>query len=212
MLGFEFLRNFNYPYLADSLTEFWRRWHISLSTWFRDYVYIPLGGNRRGRSRQILNLLIVWFLTGLWHGASYNFILWGLYYGVLLILEKFVLHRLLEKLPSWLRHIYALFFIVVGWVIFYFEDFGQLGSFMAGLFGGHGAASSWDAVVLILRYLPLLLIAAVASTPLCAKLMARVRAKRAGGVITALLCLASLFLCTCALVDQSYNPFLYFRF
>ncbi len=212
MLGFEFLRNFNYPYLADSLTDFWRRWHISLSTWFRDYVYIPLGGNRRGRGRQILNLLIVWFLTGLWHGASYNFILWGLYYGVLLILEKFVFHRLLERLPRWLRHIYALFFIVVGWVIFYFEDFGQLGSYLASLFGGQGIASSWDTVVLLLRYLPLLLIAAVASTPLGARLMARVRTGRAGGVITAALCLASLFLCTCALVDQSYNPFLYFRF
>lgn len=127
-------------------------------------------------------------------------------------MEKFVFHRLLERLPRWLRHIYALFFIVVGWVIFYFEDFGQLGSYLAALFGGQGLASSWDTIVLLLRYLPLLLIAAVASTPLGARLMARVRTSRAGGVITAALCLASLFLCTCALVDQSYNPFLYFRF
>ncbi len=213
MLGFEFMKNFDYPYLAQSITDFWRRWHISLSTWFRDYVYIPLGGNRKGVRRQILNLLIVWFLTGLWHGANYNFILWGLYYGVLLILEKFVLQRFLDKWPHWLRHIYALLFIVLGWAIFYFEDMGQLGSFFLALFGGQGIASGEETVMLILRYLPLLVVAAVASTPLAAKGMQWLRTHRPSTQwVSGALCLLSLVLCTCSLVDQSYNPFLYFRF
>ena len=120
MLGFEFLKNFNYPYISKSITDFWRRWHISLSTWFKEYVYIPLGGNRKGAKRQIINLLIVWGLTGLWHGAAYNFILWGLYYGVLLILEKFVYGRFLQKLPSFVQHIYTLIVVVLGWGTFLF--------------------------------------------------------------------------------------------
>lgn len=139
MMGFEFLKNFNYPYIAKSITDFWRRWHISLSTWFKEYVYIPLGGNRKGVKRQILNLLIVWGLTGLWHGAAYNFVLWGLYYGLLLILEKFVLKKFLDRLPSFVQHIYTLFIIIIGWGLFYFTDVGQLGEFMVDLFNfGNG--------------------------------------------------------------------------
>ena len=163
MLGFEFLKNFDYPYISKSITEFWRRWHISLSTWFKEYVYIPLGGNRKGVKRQIINLLIVWGLTGLWHGASYNFILWGLYYGLLLILEKFVLKRFLDKLPSVLQHIYTMLIVIIGWGLFYFTDISQLGAFMANLFNFGNGLCSDTALNMILSYLPLLVAAAVAS-------------------------------------------------
>ena len=133
MLGFEFLKNFNYPYISKSITDFWRRWHISLSSWFKEYVYIPLGGNRKGVPRQIVNLLVVWGLTGLWHGASYNFMLWGLYYGLLLILEKFVLKKYLDRLPSAVQHIYTLIIVVIGWGLFYFTDINQLLGFLGSL-------------------------------------------------------------------------------
>ena len=145
MFGFEFLKNFNYPYISKSITEFWRRWHISLSTWFRDYVYIPLGGNRKGVFRSIINILIVWGLTGLWHGASYNFILWGLYFGVILLLEKFVLKSFLEKLPNAVKHLYSIVLIIFGWVLFYFDDMGQLGAFLASMFDFSNGVLSHDA-------------------------------------------------------------------
>ena len=134
MFGFHFLENFNYPYIAKSITDFWRRWHISLSTWFRDYVYIPLGGNRVNKLKWLRNILVVWLLTGLWHGASWNFILWGVYYGVILIIEKVFLGKLIEKLPKVLQHIYALFFIIIGWVIFRVEDFSQMGIVLQKMF------------------------------------------------------------------------------
>ena len=134
MLGFEFLKNFDYPYISKTITEFWRRWHISLGTWFREYVYIPLGGNRKGVPRQIVNLIIVWFLTGLWHGAAMNFILWGLYFGVILIIEKFFLGKILAKLPSWVSIVYSLFIIILGWVLFYFEDMGALFAYLGNMF------------------------------------------------------------------------------
>lgn len=134
MLGFEFMENFNYPYISTSITEFWRRWHISLSTWFRDYLYIPLGGNRKGFARQIFNLFVVWSLTGLWHGAAYNFLLWGLYFFILLVVEKLFLGKLLKKAPSFVAHIYALFFIMIGWAIFNFEDVNALVAYIGGLF------------------------------------------------------------------------------
>lgn len=157
MMGFEFLKNFNYPYIAKSITDFWRRWHISLSTWFKEYVYIPLGGNRKGVKRQILNLLIVWGLTGLWHGAAYNFVLWGLYYGLLLILEKFVLKKFLDRLPSFVQHIYTLFIIIIGWGLFYFTDVGQLGEFMVDLFNFGNGICGDQAFNLIMSNLPRLL-------------------------------------------------------
>ncbi len=178
MLGFEFLKNFNYPYISKSITEFWRRWHISLSTWFKEYVYIPLGGNRKGTKRQIINLLIVWGLTGLWHGASWNFLLWGLYFGLLLILEKFVLKKLLDKLPSVIQHIYALFFVIIGWGIFYFTDIKQLGSFFADLFNFSNGIIGSQALTLLLSYLPILIVAAIASTPLGSKIYNRFKEKK----------------------------------
>lgn len=210
MLGFTFLENFNYPYIAESVTDFWRRWHISLSTWFREYVYIPLGGNRKGKRRQAVNLLIVWGLTGLWHGASWNFLLWGLYYGLLLILEKMILGRYLEKLPGAIRHLYTLFVTVMGWAIFYFEDMGSLGAFFHRAFTL--SPTGQTAVNWMLGYLPLMLAAIVAATPLGAKLCRKWEKKSwfapvqmAVGAILMLLCVASL-------VSQSYNPFIYFRF
>lgn len=212
MLGFEFLKNFNYPYIAKSITDFWRRWHISLSTWFKEYVYIPLGGNRKGVKRQILNLLIVWGLTGLWHGAAYNFVLWGLYYGLLLILEKFVLKKFLDRLPSFVQHIYTLFIVIIGWGLFYFTDVGQLGEFMVDLFNfGNGICGN-QAFNLIMSNLPMLIIAAVASTPLAAMLYNRFEHTRFMWIPETLYCMGILVVSTASLVNQSYNPFLYFRF
>lgn len=212
MMGFEFLKNFNYPYIAKSITDFWRRWHISLSTWFKEYVYIPLGGNRKGVKRQILNLLIVWGLTGLWHGAAYNFVLWGLYYGFLLILEKFVLKKFLDRLPSFIQHIYTLFIIIIGWGLFYFTDVGQLGEFMVDLFNfGNGICGN-QAFNLIMSNLPMLIIAAVASTPLATTLYTRFEHTRFMWIPETLYCMGVLAVSTASLVNQSYNPFLYFRF
>lgn len=212
MLGFEFLKNFNYPYISKSITEFWRRWHISLGTWFREYVYIPLGGNRKGIPRQILNLLIVWFLTGFWHGADINFILWGLYFGLILIIEKFVLKKVLAKVPSFIQHIYSLILIVLGWVLFYFTDLSQMWTFIKSMFSFGGTALGQEAGVLTLSYLPLLIVAIIASTPLSAKLYSKVENKKSIWIFETLFCLIILGLSTAALVTQSYNPFLYFRF
>ena len=212
MFGFEFLKNFNYPYISKSITEFWRRWHISLGTWFREYVYIPLGGNRKGVPRQMLNLLIVWFLTGLWHGADFNFIFWGLYFGLLLVLEKFVLKRILDKTPAFVQHIYALFFIILGWVLFYFTDLGDMGAFFTSMFSFGGVVISHDAGVLALSYLPMLLAAAVASTPLATNLYKKIADTAAAPALKTAFCIVVLAICTALLVSQSYNPFLYFRF
>lgn len=212
MMGFEFLKNFNYPYIAKSITDFWRRWHISLSTWFKEYVYIPLGGNRKGVKRQILNLLIVWGLTGLWHGAAYNFVLWGLYYGLLLILEKFVLKKFLDRLPSFVQHIYTLFIIIIGWGLFYFTDVGQLGEFMVDLFNFGNGICGDQAFNLIMSNLPMLIIAAVASTPLSTMLYTRFEHTRFMWIPETLYCMGILAVSTSSLVNQSYNPFLYFRF
>ncbi len=210
MLGFEFLINFNYPYIAKSVTDFWRRWHISLSTWFREYVYIPLGGNRKGLPRQIVNLLIVWGLTGFWHGASWNFLLWGLYYGLLLILEKVVLLKVLKKLPAFLGHIYTVVIFLLGWALFYFEDLGQLGVFFTRAFSL--TATGVIGTNLILGYLPLLLAAAVAATPLGANCYRKLREKTWASYAAIAVAAVLLVLCVAALASQSYNPFIYFRF
>lgn len=212
MFGFEFLKNFDYPYISKSITEFWRRWHISLGTWFREYVYIPLGGNRKGVFRQIINLLIVWFLTGFWHGASYNFIIWGLFYGVLLIIEKFILKKWLDKSPAFVQHIYSLFFIVFGWVIFYFTDMSQLGEFVVSLFSFGGIVIGESALATAISFLPLLVIAGIASTPLGTKLYSKVKNHKLRVLLETAFCALILTLCTASLVNQSYNPFLYFRF
>ena len=212
MLGFEFMRNFNYPYISRSITEFWRRWHISLGTWFREYLYIPLGGNRVSAPRLFFNLLVVWAATGIWHGASWNFLLWGLYFAALLILEKAFLLKLLDKLPALLRHLYTLFLVAVSWAIFAVEDFSQLGSYLKVMFG-LGGVPLMDAKLgyYVTSYLPILLVAAVASTPLGAKLYHKLK-PRAAEVVCTVLVLAGLVVCTAYLVDGTYNPFLYFRF
>ena len=134
MLGFNYPENFNFPYISTSITDFWRRWHMTLSTWFRDYVYIPLGGNRCGLRRQIINILIVWILTGVWHGASWNFVLWGLYFGVILIIEKYVIKNILEKTPKVLKHLYALILIIIGWVIFAANDLSGIANYLQKMF------------------------------------------------------------------------------
>ena len=217
IFGFTYKENFNYPYISKSASEFWRRWHISLGSFFRDYVYIPLGGNRRGRARTALNLAIVWALTGLWHGASWNFVIWGLYYGVLIILEKLVLADFREKLPGAAQHIAALLLIVVGWTVFYYTDMGCLGKHLGAMFG-IGAAGLSDPVTMavIRKYTVLPLIAAIASLPILPRLKAWLgkHEKLEGAAdIVSLVCLTALMLLSMIfIVGQSYNPFIYFRF
>ena len=209
MFGFEFMENFNYPYISRSITEFWRRWHISLSTWFREYLYIPLGGNRCSRRRWLLNLLIVWAATGIWHGASWNYLFWGLYFFCLLILEKLVLGKWLEKLPAMVQHLYVMVLVLISWAIFALEDLGQLGSYLRAMAGLNGASLTNGQTFYYLRnFLPVLVIAAVGSTPLVANFWNR-GASRALRIFVLLL---GLILCTAYVVASTYNPFLYFRF
>jgi len=211
MFGFEFVENFNYPYLADSITDFWRRWHISLGSWFREYVYIPLGGNRCSVPHHIFNLLITWMLTGLWHGASMNFVIWGLYFGVLLIIEKLLIGKLLGKLPKILKHIYALFFIVMGWVIFNIGDMGEMGAFIARLFGARGFAND-EALYSVIYWLPTLAVAIFAALPLGKRVWSKLDGKGAKPVLDGVFAALALILCTASLISSSYNPFLYFSF
>lgn len=213
MLGFEFLKNFDYPYISKSISEFWRRWHISLGTWFREYVYIPLGGNRKGLPRTLVNLMVVWGLTGLWHGASWNFALWGLYFGILLILERLFLGKWLEKLPKWLSNLYMLVLVVLGWALFDFTEMSELGPYLASLFTvGKAGVISHDALVYAANYLPVLIAACIGSTPIVKKLHDGIIAKKGGEWLDAVLVAAALILCTAALVNGGYNPFIYFRF
>ena len=217
MLGFKFLENFNYPYMSKSITEFWRRWHISLGTWFRDYVYIPLGGNRKGFAKQIRNICVVWFLTGFWHGANWNFILWGVYFGILLIIEKLFLLKLLEKLPAVVSHVYTLFMVVISWAIFAIEDMSKLGSYLGAMFGAGGSLFDSTSLYMLITNGLLLIILAVASTPapkiVAEKVLARLgEGKVSATVLKNAVFAAILILSTAYLVDASYNPFLYFRF
>ena len=217
IFGFTYKENFNYPYISKSASEFWHRWHISLGSFFRDYVYIPLGGNRRGRARTALNLAIVWALTGLWHGANWNFVIWGLYYGVLIILEKLVLADFREKLPGAAQHIAALFLIVVGWTVFYYTDMGCLGKHLGAMFGIDAAGLSDPVTMAVIRkYTVLPLIAAIASLPILPRLKAWLgkHEKLEGAAdIVSLVCLTALMLLSIIfIVGQSYNPFIYFRF
>ena len=209
LFGFEFMKNFDHPYESKSISEFWRRWHISLTNWFREYVYIPLGGNRRGTSRTIFNLAVVWALTGIWHGASWNFLLWGLYFLVFILLERFVLKRVLERLPRWTRHAYTLLVVFIGWGLFAMEDMGQLGQYFRALFGFGAGAYHPEAGYWLRSYGPLLIILIVASTSLGAKLWQKLPGRK---ILGPALLLAGLILSTACLVDATYNPFLYFRF
>ena len=213
MIGLRFLENFNYPYIATSITDFWRRWHISLSTWFREYVYIPLGGNRRGKGRQIFNLFVVWFLTGFWHGASWNYILWGLYYFLLLMVEKLFLLDKLKKAPAFVARLYTMFFVVIGWLLFVFEELPAGISWLSNMFGvGVFSAASGADLWQLVRNLPFLVILGVASTPLPKKLYKKFTASDAGMTIASAGGILVLILCIAYLVDSSFNPFLYFRF
>ena len=212
LLGFRFPKNFDAPYKSATITEFWRRWHISLSTWFREYLYIPLGGNRCSKGRWVLNLFLVWAATGIWHGASWNFVLWGLYFWVLLLVEKFVLLRWLKRAPGAVGHLYTLFFVLVSWTIFAIEDFGQLGEYLKVMFGLGGVPLIDGAFkYYAANYLPVLCISALAATPLGAAVYRRLNVRTAH-ILGAVLILAGLLLCTAYLVDGTYNPFLYFRF
>lgn len=217
MFGFEFLPNFNYPYIAKSITDFWRRWHISLSTWFREYVYIPLGGNRCTPSRHILNLLIVWMLTGLWHGAQWNFMFWGLYYGVILILEKYLWGSKIEKLPAAVQHIYAFVLVLFGWVFFFSPTLGYAGQYLKVMFG-IGAKGIFDkqGFFMIFTNWLLIVIAILASAPRGYKLLKKItgcwQSEEVRTIVTCAVYIAMFLLCIAFLVTETYNPFLYFRF
>lgn len=219
IMGFRFPENFRHPYVAASVTEFWRRWHISLGQWFRDYVYIPLGGNRKGLGRQLVNILIVWLLTGIWHGAGLNFLIWGLWLAFFIILEKIGLGALLEYLPRIFGWIYMALAVLCGWVLFAVEDIGSAAAYMGAMFGVNGAG--WydgNALFLVREYGVFLIAAAVLSTPVCSMLSRSLERSQSGPaialrrilekVIPALLLLMSI----AYIVDASYNPFLYFRF
>lgn len=224
ILGFHFPENFNYPYISRSITEFWRRWHITLSTWFKEYVYIPLGGNRHGTARLVLNLLVVWFLTGFWHGAAWNFVLWGLYYFVLLVAEKLFLKKWLDRMPSVLSHAYSLFFILIGWLIFYFKpDFGgwsAFSSYFFGMFGGLGLpASNLEFSYTLVRNMLLIAALVFAATPYPREAFLRLREKvadkRSGIVLTVVadVALVAIFvLCIVYISSSDYRPNIYFEF
>lgn len=218
IFGFDYPENFNYPYISKSITEFWKRWHISLTTFFREYLYIPLGGNRK---HHVINLLIVWTLTGLWHGAAWNFILWGLYYYLIIVLERLFLGDFLERCPKVLQHVYTLFLVIIGWGFFYFDDMERLKSFFWIAFGinGNPFANITDKSVFI-NHILFFAVAIIAATPISkiirkyfTKLSAKSQAM--GYVCDATLVLTGIFLLfinTAALVGSTYNPFLYFRF
>ena len=211
IFGFHFLENFNYPYLSKSITEFWRRWHMSLGSWFRDYVYIPLGGNRVSRGRWIVNILVVWMLTGAWHGAAWNFVLWGMLYAAFLLLEKWIPG--LQRMPSFLRHGYVLLATVLGFVLFNAESVAQAGSDIAALFGFGGLPVVTAETLYYLRsYSLLFVMGVVGATPEVKTMARKVSATRAGPILELLVLLGLLMVCTGYLVDGSFSPFLYFRF
>ena len=211
IFGFRFIENFNYPYLSKSVTEFWRRWHMSLGSWFRDYVYIPLGGNRVSKGRWVFNILTVWMLTGLWHGAAWNFVLWGLLFAVMLLIEKWV--PALQKLPNILRHSYVMLIVVLSFVLFNAESLSQAKDDFAGMFGLAGlplvTAETW---YYLRSYAVLFLLGFVGATPVVKNIGLRVSEKKLGAIVEPLVLLALLLICTGYLVDGSFSPFLYFRF
>lgn len=215
IFGFDFPENFRYPYAARSINDFWRRWHITLSSFFRDYVYIPLGGNRK---HWAVNMLVVWLLTGLWHGASWNFVLWGLYYFIFLMLEKLYLGRLLEKLPRVVQHVYTVVIILLGWVFFYFEDLSAIKAFFAAAFGANGFYDVTQNAI-ITNYIVILFAGIVFSVPVFSKMLSLgswLCTRKVGRILVNAGCVAftfiALWVSTAALVGSSYNPFLYFRF
>ncbi|WGX76632.1 MBOAT family O-acyltransferase [Paraclostridium bifermentans] len=215
MLGFDFIENFNYPYISKSVTEFWRRWHISLGSWFREYVYIPLGGNRCSTIFQLRNLCIVWFLTGLWHGADWNFILWGLYYGFILIIEKFLLKDILERMPSFIQHIYTMVLVMIGWTFFGIESIQKSLEYIKVMFFLNGNKIIDSTFIYYLHTnLILLIILILCSTPIVNKVFKKIiqNGKMEGVTLAVTVQFVLLFLSIAYLVNETYNPFLYFRF
>ena len=216
MMGFHYLENFNYPYISKSITEFWRRWHISLSTWFRDYVYIQLGGSRCKKIINIRNIFVVWALTGIWHGAAWNFIFWGLYFGILLILEKFILKDFLDKLPNIFKHLYAIFFIIIGWLLFAFDDLNVLSEYASILFGFKGASIlDNEFLFYISNYSIIFVFCILFSIPFVDKLKKMIQNSKHEFLFSIILMIIYiiLFIVTVSiLVSDTYNPFLYFRF
>lgn len=218
MFGFHFLENFNYPYISKSITEFWRRWHISLSSWFREYVYIPLGGNRKGVAKQVRNIFIVWMLTGIWHGAHWNYVLWGIYYGIFLIMEKFVIGKWIQKLPGIGQNIYTMLIVIIGWVLFKCEDLRVCFSYLKALFGGHGVGLfNRESIYLLYNYAVLFAVLIIGSTRLpklaAEKALGVMKSDSWTVVVLKTAFYAGIFVISVAyLVDATYNPFLYFRF
>ena len=211
MLGFDFLENFNYPYISKTITEFWRRWHLSLSFWFREYVYIPLGGNRCGLKRQILNIMIVWLLTGFWHGASWNFVLWGVFYGIVLIIEKLFLLKYLKKAPRFVGHVYTIVLVILNWVIFANTDIANGFAYIGMMFGSTGVIANGYTLYYLRDNIILLVICALACTPIASSSLNPLL-KKPGNALIPVLTVLGLLVCTAFIVDASYNPFLYFRF
>ena len=211
MFGFEFLENFNYPYIATSITDFWRKWHISLSSWFRDYVYIPLGGNRKGLKKQIINIVVVWFLTGLWHGANWNFIIWGVYFGIILIIEKLFLLKVLEKTPKIISRIYVLFVVLISFIIFSNENISILLENIKGLFNVSNGIISNVSLYYFESYFVTFVVAAIASTGIMNKLVEKCN-KKIINIVEPVYLIVLLIVSISYIVDGSFNPFLYFRF
>ena len=213
MFGFEFLENFNYPYIATSITDFWRRWHISLSSWFRDYVYIPLGGNRVSKIKWIRNILIVWLLTGFWHGANWNFIIWGLYFGILLIIEKIFLGKHLEKLPKIFKRLYTLIIVMISFIIFSGENTNQILQNLKGLIGiSNIPFITNESMYYFKSYILTIIIAIIGVTPILKNITNNKKIHSIINIIEPIYLLIMLVLCTSYIIDGSFNPFLYFRF
>lgn len=212
MFGFEFMKNFNYPYIATSITDFWRRWHISLSSWFKDYVYIPLGGSRVKKVKALRNILIVWLLTGLWHGAAWNFIIWGLYFGILLILEKEIVFKHLKKIPTSIRYIFTITLVSIGFVIFSSNNLTEIVEILKGLVGINTTLTSLESIYYFKSYFILLLLGIVASTPLPSKLVTNKKITKIINILEPIYLLIIFVISVSYIVDGSFNPFLYFRF
>ena len=215
MFGFEFIENFNYPYISTSISEFWRRWHISLGTWFREYVYIPLGGNRVSTLKHIRNLFVVWLLTGLWHGASWNFVVWGLYYGFILFMEKIILHKVLSKTPKFIKHIYTMLLVMIGWVLFGSVDLTSALEYLKVMFGLSGnALVDNSAIYYLYTNIKLLIILALCSTPIILIIFRQIikKGKTVGILFAVSINIIIILISIAYLVNETYNPFLYFRF
>lgn len=213
MLGFKFPENFNYPYIATSITDFWRRWHISLSSWFRDYIYIPLGGNRVSVIKNIRNILIVWFLTGLWHGAAWNFVIWGMYFGVLLIIEKKILLKYIEKMPKIVRIIYTNFIVMISFIIFNGEGAMQILENIQGLFGINGAPLiSTESIYYLKSYFIIILMGIIGSTPILKRITNKEKIQKIVNILEPIALMLIFIISTSYIIDGSFNPFLYFRF